>query len=182
VSAAGCASRKGDGLHVESWEPSWKGGKHEATFRYGSPGDEWEPIADRDIQVAWHHRSDPAVIQIFSECGSHGDSDLEDFTDHQRIDYSSWKISQEPTGELDADGRPRMQSKQYYSTIAAREALRTTVEANLDGAAVTIEYVVLKKNGCLFDITYITVPRAFESHLGEFEAVIEGFRFPVRGQ
>ena len=35
---------------------------------------------------------------------------------------------------IDAEGRPRMRKQQYYTTIADREALRTTVRANLDGA------------------------------------------------
>lgn len=178
---AGCAGGS-EGLYVERWQPGWKGGKREATFRYGQPGRGWEPLQDKQIQVAWRHSTDPAIIQIFSECGSHGDSDLEDFTDHQRIDYTEWAIVEEPTGELDAEGQPRMRAKQYYSTIADREALRTTVQANLDGADVMIEYVVVKKNGCLFDLTYIAVPRAFEAHLGEFQTVIDGFRFPVRGR
>ncbi|MCA9681217.1 MAG: hypothetical protein KC457_03410 [Myxococcales bacterium] len=179
LGATGCSNRRGEGLYVASWEPAWKTSK-EATYRFGLPGPAWEPLGEKGTQVAWHHSTDPAVIQIYSECGDHGDSDLEDFTDHQRIDYSEWKIVEEPTGELDAEGRPRMRSKQYYTTIADREALRTTVRANLDGAEVMIEYVILKKNGCLFDLTYIAVPRAFDGHQQEFQRVIDGFRFPVR--
>ncbi|NJK32670.1 MAG: hypothetical protein HC927_09810 [Deltaproteobacteria bacterium] len=56
------------------------------------------------------------------------------------------------------------------------------MRANLDGAEVMIEYVVLKKNGCLFDLTYIAVPRSFEQHTAAFEQVIAGFEFPVRGR
>ncbi|MCA9699964.1 MAG: hypothetical protein KC431_20740, partial [Myxococcales bacterium] len=103
-----------------------------------------------------------------------------DFTDHQRIDYTEWVIIEEPTGELDTEGRPRMRQKQYYTSIADREALRTSVRANLDGVEVLIEYVVVKKDGCLFDLTYIAKPRAFDQHTGEFQRVIDGFGYPVR--
>lgn len=176
----GCASKRaGQGTYIARWQPAWKE-QNEATYRYGLPGQGWELLLEQGTQVAWQHSTDPAVIQIYSECGSHGDSDLSDFTDHQRIDYSSWEIVEEPTGEKDAEGRPLTRPKQYFATIADREALRTTVEANLDGASVMIEYVVLKKNGCLFDLTYIAVPRSFEAHTGEFQAVIDGFRFPIR--
>ncbi|NVB41845.1 hypothetical protein G6O69_28695 [Pseudenhygromyxa sp. WMMC2535] len=174
-----CPDRVGQGLYVAKWEPGWTQSK-EATYRFGLPGPAWEQLVQKDTQVAWHHSTDPAVIQIYSECGDHGDSDLEDFTDHQRIDYATWEILEEPTGELDAEGQPRMRSKQYYTTIAEREALRTTVQANLDGVDVLIEYVVLKKNGCLFDLTYIAMPEIFDAHAPEFQRVIDGFRFPVR--
>lgn len=177
---AGCQTWKGGDLYVKQWQPAWKGGDKQATFRVGSPGRTWEPLIEKGTQFAWQHASDPAVIQVHSECENHGDSDLEDFTDHQRIDYRSWKIVEEPTGELDGQGRPAMRKKQYYITLAQREALRTTVEANLDGGDVMIEYVVVKKNGCLFDLTYIAVPRAFEQHLAAFDQVIEGFTFPIR--
>jgi hypothetical protein len=176
----GCQTWKGGELYVKQWQPAWKGGDKQATFRVGSPGRSWEPLSQPGTQVAWQHSTDPAVIQVHSECEDHGDSDLEDFTDHQRIDYTTWKIVEEPTGELDDQGRPRMRKKQYYTTIADREALRTTVQANLDGGDVMIEYLVLKKNGCLFDLTYIAVPRVFDQHLAAFEQVVEGFTFPIR--
>lgn len=162
------------------YQPVWKGQNKLPTYRVGLPGVGWDRISDSSLQVAWHHSTDSAVIQARGECEEHGDSSLEDFTDHQRIDYSSWEIVEEPTGETDAEGRPRTRPKQYYTTIAEREALRTTVRANLDGGEVMIEYVVLKKDGCLFDLTYIAVPTAFDSHTPAFEQVIDGFAYPVR--
>jgi hypothetical protein len=167
-------------IYVPPYQPVWKGRHKLPSYRVGLPGAGWEPLAGEGLQAVWQHSTDPAIIQVHGECEDHGDSDLEDFTDHQRIDYSDWQILDEPTGELDAEGRPRMRKQQYYTTIADREALRTTVRANLDGAEVMVEYVVLKKDGCLFDLTFIAVPRAFEQHTGEFQKVIDGFGFPLR--
>ncbi|MFO7565683.1 MAG: hypothetical protein R6X02_23775 [Enhygromyxa sp.] len=182
IGGSACARgmRSDSGIYVPPVAPPWGSKTRLPSYRFGSPGAAWEPLRTKDVQVAWRHDSDPAVIQIFGECENHGDSDLEDFTDHQRIDYSDWKIIEEPTGELDAAGRPRMRPKQYYTTIAQREALRTTVRANLDGVEVMIEYVVLKKDGCLFDLTYIAKPRDFERHFGDFQKVIDGFGYPLR--
>jgi hypothetical protein len=167
-------------VYVPPFQPIWKGQNKIPSYRVGLPGVGWESMRGDGLQAAWHHSTDPAAIQVHGECEQHGDSDLEDFTDHQRIDYSAWKIIEEPTGELDAEGRPRMRPMQYYTTIADREALRTTVRANLDGVEIMIEYVVLKKDGCLFDLTFIAVPRAFEQHRGQFQQVIDGFGYPVR--
>lgn len=178
----GCAAgmKSDSGIYIPPRPSIWQGKTRLPSYRFGSPGLDWVPMRDKGLQVAWRHESDPAVIQIFGECGIHGDSDLEDFTDHQRIDYSQWAIIEEPTGELDAEGRPRMRPMQYYTTIADREALRTTVLANLDGVEIKIEYVVLKKDGCLFDLTYIAKPSDFDQHTDEFQTVIDGFGYPVR--
>jgi hypothetical protein len=172
--------RSDNGIYVPPLPAPGLGRDRLPSYRFGSPGAAWEPLTAKGLQVAWHHDTDPAVIQVFGECGKHGDSDLEDFTDHQRIDYPDWAIVEEPTGELDAEGRPRMRPMQYYTTIANREALRTTVRANLDGIEVMIEYVVLKKDGCLFDLTYIAKPSDFDRHTGDFQKVIDGFGYPVR--
>ncbi|PRP93784.1 hypothetical protein ENSA5_41850 [Enhygromyxa salina] len=176
----GCGRGVRGEIFVPPYQPVWKGQNKLPTYRVGLPGAAWEPLAGPGFQAVWQHSTDPAIIQVHGECEDHGDSDLEDFTDHQRIDYSEWAIVEEPTGELDAEGRPRMRQKQYYTTIADREALRTTVRAKLDGVEVMLEYVVLKKDGCLFDLTYITVPRSFDQHTGEFQQVIDGFGFPVQ--
>jgi hypothetical protein len=180
VSGMGCHRGVRGEVFAAPYQPIWKGRNKVPSYRVGLPGAGWEPLAGEGLQAVWQHSTDPAIISVHGECEDHGDSDLEDFTDHQRIDYSKWEIIQEPTGELDAEGRPRMRARQYYTTIADREALRTTVRANLDGADIMIEYVVLKKDGCLFDLTYVAVPDAFDQHTGEFEKVIEGFSFPLR--
>lgn len=180
TASSGCHRGVRGEVYAAPYQPIWKGRNKVPSYRVGLPGAGWEPLAGEGLQAVWQHSTDPAIISVHGECEDHGDSDLEDFTDHQRIDYSKWEIVQEPTGELDAEGRPRMRPRQYYTTIADREALRTLVRANLDGADVTIEYVVLKKDGCLFDITYVAVPEAFDQHTGEFEKVIEGFAFPLR--
>jgi hypothetical protein len=182
VSVVGMGCHRGvrGEVYAAPYQPIWKGRNKVPSYRVGLPGAGWEPLAGEGLQAVWQHSTDPAVISVHGECEEHGDSDLEDFTDHQRIDYSKWEIIQEPTGELDAEGRPRMRPRQYYTTIADREALRTTVRANLDGADIMIEYVVLKKDGCLFDLTYVAIPDAFDQHTGEFEKVVEGFSFPLR--
>jgi hypothetical protein len=175
----GCASGLRGDAYVPPFQPVWRPQKL-PSYRVGLPGPAWEVMRDKGLQVAWRHSTDSSVIQVYGECEQHGDSDLEDFTDHQRIDYSAWKIVEEPTGDLDAKGRPRMRRMQYYTTIAEREALRTTVRANLDGVDIMIEYVVLKKDGCLFDLTYIARPQTFDQHVGDFQRVIDGFAYPVR--
>lgn len=149
-------------LYVQRWKPAWRGQYKEATYRVGDPGADWRPHAEKGAQVAWRNRRAPGVIQVRSQCQEHGDSSLEQFTDHLRIDFDAWSVVE-----------------QRFVTLVDREAVRTTVDARLDGVPVKLELVVLKKNGCLFDLSYVAVPSSFAPGLPAFERVVQGFSFPV---
>lgn len=138
----------------------------EATYRFGTPGEAWRPLRDKGfkhLQVAWIEPSLAGVIELHSQCDEQGDSALHQYTDHLRIDWTDWKV---------------VETKE--ETLAGRAALRTRVTGKLDGVPRASEFVVLKKNGCLFDLRYSTRPEAFERGRADFEQVVEGFRFPVR--
>jgi hypothetical protein len=124
----GLPSRGSREVFVAPYQPIWKGRNKVPSYRVGLPGAGWEPLAGEGLQAVWQHSTDPAIISVHGECEDHGDSDLEDFTDHQRIDYSKWEIIQEPTGELDAEGR-RERPRQYYTDRRPRGPA-TTVRAN----------------------------------------------------
>lgn len=164
---AGCASGwNGGQLYVKKWRAAWRGQHKEATYRVGLPGPGWVPHREKSSQVAWRHRAYPGVIQVRSQCEEHGDSTLEQFTDHLRIDFTAWEIVE-----------------QRYLTLVGREALRTQVQAEIDGGpAVAMELTVLKKNGCLFDLSLITTPENYELSLPAYEGVVAGFAFPVRAR
>ena len=162
---AGCGGWVGHGdTYYRRWQPRWKV-NHEATFRFGEPPREWRPAKQRGAQVLWLHESEPALIHLQSQCEMHGDSSLEAFTDHLRIDFRSWQVL-----------------SQEKETIAGRDALRSVVRAAIDGGVETqLELVVLKKNGCLFDLHYIAPPSYFDRGRPAFHQVVAGFRFPLEG-
>lgn len=157
-----CAGRW-DGGELYVRRPKFaQGPGRETSFRVGLPGEGWRPLHDRATQVAWQRDEPPGAIQVRSQCEEHGDSDLHDFTDHLRIDFGAWEIlEQEPL------------------RLIGREALRTRVSAALDGVPVMLEIYVVKKDGCLFDLTYTALPYAFEQGLPAFARVVEGFAFPA---
>jgi hypothetical protein len=162
VSAPGCSTWNGGPEYRPRFKPAWKL-QTETRFRVGLPGESWRPHHEDETQVAW--RSDPAgaIIQARAQCEEHGDSDLASFTDHLRIDTSAWKIVSEEGGRL-----------------LGRDSLRTRVHAGLDGVPVHMEIVVVKKSGCLFDVTLLAVPDRFEASLPAFERVVGGLEFPVK--
>ncbi len=165
VPAAGCATGwDGKRVYTARWQPAWKARFRQATYMVGEPGgDGWAPHKERDQQVVWMHEASSSVIAVRSQCQEHGDSSLEQFTDHLRIDFTEWTILEQSSVPL-----------------IGREALRTHVRAKLDGVPVELELIVVKKSGCLFDLTLIAVPRAFSGHLPAFERVVAGFEYPVR--
>ena len=142
-----------------------KRARTEATYRFGMPGDDWRPLREdigKGIQVAWLQPDTVAMIQIHAQCDEHGDSGLAQYTDHLRIDWTDWKILEQESGRL-----------------AGREALRTLVDAELDGIARRNEVWVVKKNGCIFDLIYSAPPADFAAGRSDFHRVVDGFQFPV---
>jgi hypothetical protein len=136
----------------------------QTTYAFGLPGGEWRPLRTRlpEIQVAWIHPGYAGVIELHAACDDQGDSSLEQYTDHLRIDWTDWQVE-----------------SQSREQIAEREALRTVVMASLDGVPRKNELVVLKKNGCLFDLRYSADPARFDLGRKDFARVVGGFRFPV---
>ncbi len=159
---AGCAGWRGD-VYLAHRTPA-KLARKETTYRFGNPGPGWQPVRNlKDVQVAWTHRELGAVIEIHAQCDGQGDSSLDQYTDHLRIDWTSWEVeSQEQTRLVD------------------RAALRTVVTAELDGVVRRNELWVVKKNGCLFDLHYSASPAGFAGGRADFARVVEGFRFPTK--
>lgn len=181
--ASGCGGwNVANDLYLPRYSPVWRGESKEGAYRVGRPGEGWRPLEDRrkrDIQVAWFSDELGAIIHVRVQCQEHGDSDLESFTDHLRIDFRDWQILEEPSGELDAHGQPIARRMQSYTRLVNRDALRTRVRAELDGQPVALELVVAKKDGCLIDLQLIAPESRFEAALPAFDRVVAGFRYPL---
>lgn len=136
----------------------------ETTYSFGTPGGSWRPVRDvRDIQVAWVNPDLEGVglIEVYAQCNEQGDSSLAQYTDHLRIDWDDWAVVEQTEAEL-----------------VGRAALRTVVDASLDGVKRRSELWVVKKNGCLFDLRYSAAATDFASGQPDFAGVVQGFRFP----
>lgn len=163
VSPAGCSGWVGYGNTY--YRHRERPVAHEATYSFASPGSAWRPLSQKGTQVAWYNDGLGAAILLDSQCEMHGDSSLEQFTDHLRIDFREWEVL-----------------SQERVTLAQRDAVHTVVLASIDGVVKTqMEIYVVKKDGCLFDLEYIAPPRSFESGRGDFAKVVAGFTYPIRG-
>ena len=59
--------------------------------------------------------------------------------------------------------------------LARREALHTVVLAKLDGVPVVLDLYVLKRNGCIFDLSYSASPERHALGAPDFERFVMGF-------
>lgn len=158
--SSGCGGWKGN-VYYAHRVPADRARK-EATYRFGLPPTTWREVRDvGDVQVAWVWPEIAGAIEIHAQCAEQGDSSLEQYTDHLRIDWTEWKVLSQT--EVDWLGRA---------------ALRTVVDAEIDGIARRNDLLVAKKNGCLFDLRYSARPSDFDRGRPGFEAVIRGFRYP----
>ena len=69
----------------------------------------------------------------------------------------------------------RQELSQQLVPLDGREALRSRHTAKLDGVPVELELVVLKKDGCVFDFTYVAPPGQAEARMPDFDALLAGF-------
>lgn len=158
---SGCRGWQGD-RYLEHKLPASRRAR-EASFAFGLPDPAWRAVRDaEDVQVAWVSASLGAVIEVHAQCAEQGDSSLEQFTDHLRIDWTGWTVIEQKSMKL-----------------VGRAALSTVVDGELDGVKFRNEFVVVKKSGCLFDLRYSAPPDRFDAGRPSFARVVAGFRFPL---
>ena len=67
--------------------------------------------------------------------------------------------------------RSAASSRRRRCRSTAREALRTRVDAKLDGVPMTLDLYVLKRNGCIFDLSYAAPPDAIRARQRRLRAL-----------
>lgn len=149
VLAAGCA-------------PSLRGGyvaKDGMRYRVVAPPEaSWRPLAFGENDVAFGARQSPHLIAANATCSDHGDPPIDVLAQHLLFGFS----------ERDALVRTPI-------TLDGREAMRVVGPAALDGVAVDLELWVVKKDGCVYDFTYIAPRGQAPAQQAAFDAVVQGF-------
>lgn len=144
---AGCAGSSFDG-HVYH--------QGDLFFRVGPIPSTWHPIEVDGALLTFRDDAAPATIAVNGRCGLDGDDvPLEALTHHLFLHFTDRKlISQE---RLELDGRA---------------ALRTELDASLDGVPLHYRVVVMKKDNCVYDFMLMG-PSGADS--GGFDRFVGGF-------
>jgi hypothetical protein len=135
----------------------------ETSYQIAVPGPPWQRVGvNKDNDLSWHSAAKAGVLQVDSKCNPDFDIPLQALTMHLLIGFTDQKVISQQT--LPMDGR---------------EAMRTHLQAKLDGVPREMLLQVLKKDGCVYDFALITPPGpAFDEALPDFDALLAGFRTP----
>jgi hypothetical protein len=141
--------------------------KDAVAYRVVTPNDGkgWRRVDFADNDLAWLANESGHVVAINATCSDHEDPQLDVLTKHLVMGFTDreW-LSQTPF------------------TLDGRAALRSKVRARLDGVPMSLELVVMKKNGCVHDFEYISPVGHEAEHQAAFDALVNGFKQERRGE
>lgn len=121
----------------------------------------WEQINLGKAMVAFYNPALKSTISTDSFCDqAYNDSSLKNLTQHLFPGLQDINVIEEQPFQLDRRG-----------------ALKTLVDAKLDGVPVMVNIVVLKKDWCLFDFFLVSEKAYFSQAAQDFEVFYRGFAY-----
>lgn len=155
LSGYGCGRAEFDGRTYSA---------NDVSFRVGPLPATWQKIEVEGARLAYRDPQSDTIISIGARCGRDADDvPLEALTKHLFIQFTERQIAEQKRFELDG-----------------REALATTLRAKLDGVPRRFRVVVLKKDGCVYDLSEIATAQATHQSDSVFEQVVSGFSTRAR--
>ena len=128
-------------------------------FRVAPHPAAWSRLDMSEGLVAFRDAQASATILVNGRCGKDGDDvPLSALTQHLFLLFTERTIEEEQVFPMDG-----------------REAMRTVLRAKLDGVPKRFETVVLKKDGCVYDLVLIAEPDTFGQARPAFDGFVESF-------
>lgn len=139
--------------------------KHKRVEPIRTLGAEWMPVTLKGAEQAWVIPSEGSSILIDSQCTQRNqDVPLIGLTGQLLIGMTHQRLIEQKT-----------------IPFQDREALISTYSLKVDGAMQKMHILVLKKNGCVFDVVLTTPESAYEKRLHDFEKIQQLFTLkPVK--
>lgn len=133
--------------------------KPEVAYRVGEVSKDWRRVYFNDNDLAFAENGETGrVLSVNATCQGHDDPPLPVLTRHLLMGFTE-----------------RQEVSQQLIPLDGREALRSRYLAKLDGVPVALELVVLKKDNCVFDFSYVAPPGGAEARMADFDALLAGF-------
>jgi len=127
------------------------------SYRLGSLGANWQRH-DSDADLAFYDAELDAMIMINSECPPSHDAPLNVAANTLLLGFTD----REPLSE-------------ERVSLAGRDALHRRLRAKLDGAPLTLDLYVVKKDDCLYDLVYLAPADSVARGAADFSRFVEGF-------
>ena len=113
------------------------------------------------LDAAWKNESNGNTISYLSECNSTSDPSHEAIRDGIISGLQDVKVN-----------------KQEMIPFNNRKALSSTVSGSVDGVPTDLQILILKKNSCIYVLTYVGLKEKFNDDLDDFNKFVRGFTVP----
>ncbi len=128
-------------------------------YEVGALGKDWQPVESEKGAIGFFNQQLGAVIESKATCRADADAaPLQALTRQLLIGYTDRHVRSSETLSLDG-----------------RAALHTVVDARLDGVPMVLDLYVLKRNGCIFDLTLAAPPDRYDAARPELTRFVGGF-------
>jgi hypothetical protein len=134
-------------------------------YRIGDLPTQWKRVQIEDADLTFRH-SDGGAILVNALCG-------QDHIDDVPLDVL---VNQALFGVED-----RQEKSRTPFTLDGRAALRAHIIGTVDGVAVELDLVVMKKDNCTFDFQLIAGKDEFLARRPDFEGLFSGFEKLPKG-
>ena len=128
-------------------------------YRTGALSPTWQRSSSRAKVASFYHSQLHSTIYSDAFCGAQ-------FEDVKPTELMS---------QLESGLESKTQLKHSTVQVSGREALQSTFLGKLDGAQVSTQAVVLKRDRCMFDFVLISQPSFFVAAQADFQKFISGF-------
>ena len=126
-------------------------------YHVEAPSPAWTRLAPDGQRIAFHH-ADGGTIAANVTCDKSDDVPLDVLTNHLLFGIEE-----------------RREEARVPLTVDGRGALQTRLGGKLDGVTVALELVVLKKDGCTYDLLLIAKPSTVGAREPEFRRFVTSF-------
>ena len=125
----------------------------DAQVRYNivSPGAAWKPLRLQTADLSWMQPTTGSTLLVNSNCKGVKDVPLNSLTQHLLIGMTEKKIIAQET-----------------IAFSGRDALETEISAKIDGVAQRMKVLVMKKDGCVYDLFFGADPNFYEEDLKSY--------------
>ncbi len=123
----------------------------------------WRLQSFRGNDIAYVAEDSEHLIAINASCEDYEDAPLKVLTQQLLMGFTERKLI-----------------KEELRMLQDREALYSHYLAKMEGVPRELLFVVLKKDGCVYDFMYISPPDRFDEKLPTFEEILKRFRTEPR--
>ena len=127
------------------------------SIRVAAPPAPYEKSSSRLIDLGWIHQKTGATISYLSECSETDDVSLQQMQLTALSGIRNLKILEEK--EI---------------TFEERRAIRSHSAGDVDGVAINIDLLLVKKNGCRYTFTLTGFPQTYSQGLNDFNRFLSG--------